>query len=430
MKILEDHLMMNFRIENCLFAIISIVVILNTNIFAVDRPPAKKGEPITSPGFSAEFLPGLNHIGAIPEKQYVIAFSNGDLSNSWSFVFAKDIISLGQKYADRFGMKLIWSNAHANSYRQLENVQSLLAQNPDLLIISPNESKILTIIDQWCSKAEVSLICIDRGIDVKPGRQGSSYISLIQMDNFKLGIANGISVVKKLTEKYGEPRGNLIEIPGILGSSPAIQRSIGQRWVLKNFPKIRIVAMSPGDYERKKSYEAALNILGKWPKGTIDGMIGGCDESGLAFLKAAEQLGRTELFGYIWGADGSIQFLEKILEGKVEQSSEYSPFYAMITLEYAVQYLNGNPIPPIIMMPSRDYKTNTPAQKDKLKELIKYCKHNDLEFVPMELGGLDIFKIDPAKIEKYYPIPFYKDSEVFKELKKIKPYAIEKPYMQ
>lgn len=428
----ENGLTMDFKTIRPGFMTIAVMVLLTVNYaaFAAERSPAKKGEPVTPPNFSPEWLQGLNQVGAIPEKQYVIAFSNGDLSNSWSFVFARDIIKLGQIYADRFGMRLIWTNAHANSYKQLEDVKNLLAQKPDLLIISPNESMPLTIIDQWCTKAGVPLVCIDRGIDTEPGRQQSSYISLIQMDNFKLGMANGISVVKKLTKKYGEPKGNLIEIPGILGSSPAIQRSIGQRWVLKNFPKIRIVAMSPGDYERKKSYEAARDILEKWPKGTIDGMIGGCDESGIAFLKAAEDTGRTELFGYIWGVDGSVRFLEKIIEGKVEQSSEYSPFYAIITLEYAIQYLNGNSIPPVIIMPFRDYQANSPAQKDKLKEFVKYCISDNLEFVPMELGGLDIFQTDPDKIEKYYPVPFYKDPKVLEELKRVQPYAVEPPYTE
>ena len=417
--------------SNRLFMVIVVVIVCTISMStAAERPPAKPGEPITPRDFSVKFFPGLNHVGAVPKKQYVIAFSNGDMSNAWRHAFVQDVTSFGQKYAERFGIRFIWANAHANSSQQLKDVRNLLAQQPDLLIVSPNESAALTVIDQWCAQAGVPLICIDRGLDTEPGRKGSTYIALIQMDNIRIGIDNGIRVVKKLTEKYGEPRGNLVEIPGILGSSPAIHRSMGQHWVLSHFPKIRIVAMVPGDYAREKSFEAARDILKMWPRGTIDGMIGGCDESGMAFLEAAYMMGRKELVGYVWGSDGAVWFLEKILEGEGDESSEHAPYYGLFTFEYAIHYLNGETIPSLIMIPGRDYKADTPEQRAKLKEFVRYLRKHDVNYVPVELGGYELFTTDPEELRKYYPVPFYEDPKVLEKMNKIKPYEVQEPYMK
>jgi ribose transport system substrate-binding protein len=388
----------------------------------------KKGRPEELDHWSEIQRPGVIPFVPSAEKPYVIAFSNGDMSNTWRLAFVKDMVRTGEEYERRYGIRFIWTNAHANSSKQLEDVQDLLLQEPDLLIISPNESGPLTIVKDWCEDAGVLLVCVDRGIDAEPGARGSVYKALVQMDNYKIGIANGISVVKKLIEKYGEPKGNLVEIPGILGSSPALHRSIGQRWVLSRFPKIRIVAMQPGDYERKRSYEAARDILQKWPRGSIDGMIGGCDESGLAFLKAAEEAGRTELYGYIWGSDGNINFLEKLREGLVEQTSEHSPYFGSITFEHSIRLLNGETIPPVIMIPGRDFQADTHEKREALDKAIQYCKQSDLLFIPPDFGFQSLFQIDTDQMNEYYPVPYYLDEDMRDSLSGIKPYAIEMPY--
>jgi hypothetical protein len=65
----------NIKFKACIltimFAILSLI--FNYSVYAVDRPPAKKDKPITPKFFPVEFLLGLDHFGAIPEKLKEIA---------------------------------------------------------------------------------------------------------------------------------------------------------------------------------------------------------------------------------------------------------------------------------------------------------------------------------------------------------------------
>jgi ribose transport system substrate-binding protein len=189
------------------------------------RADAPKAEPITPRDFPKSLLPGVDQVGAVPLKKYKIAFSNGDMGNVWRRTFWEDMDAYSQEYKKRFGIDFIVSNAGNNTTKQLQDVQSLLAQKPDLLILSPNEAGPLNVVVELCEKAGVPMMTIDRGLDEPPGK--GKYITAIQIDGYRSGIANGAALVEALTKKYGSPKGLVAEIPGILGSSPAITLSQG-----------------------------------------------------------------------------------------------------------------------------------------------------------------------------------------------------------
>ena len=88
--------------------------------------------------------------------------------------------------------------------------------------------------------------------------------------------------------------------------------------------------------------------------------------------------------------------------------------------------LNGEEIPSRIMLPQRNYAAATPEMRAKLEELVKYNKENNLAFVPMELGGQDVFVVDSEELQKYYPKVFYEDPK----LMEVKPFTEEEPYTE
>jgi ABC-type sugar transport system substrate-binding protein len=383
------------------------------------REDALTGESITPADFPASFLPGLDKIGAIPAKKYVVAISNGDMANEWRRSFWEDMENFGKLYAERFGIEILAANSGANSTKQIQDVQALLAQSPDILLMAPNEAAPLSVVADLCEQAGVPLITVDRMIDRKPGE--GAFVSAIMIDGYLNGVANGISIVEKLTEKNGAPKGNIAEIAGVLGSNVSIERSMGIRRVLSEYPDIKVVTVRNGEFDRDASYKAAQDILTVNPKGTLDGIVGACDTSSIAAIEACKAAGRTELLGYIWGVDGLVEALDAIVAGEMVETNECPPYFGMTAFEYAIQYLNGETIPNRIPVPQRDFRADTPEMKAELERIIAECKAAGNLFVPSSRGGYSVMVPNAEVLARFYPKPYWEQPESY--YTEFKPYT-------
>lgn len=375
---------------------------------AVERAAALEGEPITPTDFPADLLPGIDSPGVVPDKQYFIVYSNGDMNDLWRLNHVRDMEKFGNLYSERFGIKFMWANAGNNSAKQVSDIESLLSMKPDLLIFSPNEAEPLVAVHEMCNELGIPFVTVDRGIASEPGT-GDMYKCSISMDFLYQGVAQGKMIVKYLTEKYGEPKGNVVELAGLAGSSPAIQRSQGINLVFKDYPDIRIIASKPTGFDRKQSYEIIQDWLETYPAGEIDAVAGSFDEGILGALQAIKEAGRDELIGEpLFGVDAIKNFLIGISEGECSYTVESPPFYGMLGFEYGIRFLMGEELPPYIMLPMRSYWSGNEVEA-LLQEHIDYLVENNMDFVPLEVGGQSGLYVDVSDI---YPTSWIEDSSL------------------
>jgi len=366
------------------------------------RKPALQGQAITPTDFPTKFLPGITKPGAIPKKQYFVVYSNGDMNDLWRLNHVRDMENFGNRYNKEFGIKFMWTNAGNNSPKQVSDIESLVALNPDLLIVSANESEPLSAIYEFCQSQEVPFITVDRGI-AKPlawTSKDDSYILHISMDFMAQGVFTGKAVVDYLTEKNGKPMGNIVELAGIPGSEPGIHRSIGLNLVVDKYPDIRIVATRPTEFDRKKAYETMSDWLQKYPAGTIDAVMGSFDEGNLGALQAIKEAGRDELVGPQFGIDAVLEFLEDITKGETFMTVETPPYFGMLAFEYGIRYLNGEKIPDLVMLPNRVYFGEPEEKRAILDKHISLMKQFRKDFPLIEWGGQAELSYDVAE---YYP---------------------------
>ena len=397
-----------------MFLLFVVSVMLLTAVFpfegkAADREPALKGEPITPTDFPTSLLPGIDKPGAIPEKKYFVVYSNGDMNDLWRLNHVKDMEAFGNAYTARFGMKFLWANAGNNSAKQVSDIESLIALKPDLLIVSANEAEPLSVIYDMCEEVGVPLITVDRGI-AEPlawDDPDDLYILHISMDFMYQGVVQGQKIVEYLTKKHGKPIGNVVELAGLAGSEPAIHRSIGLNLVLDQYPDIRIIASRPTAFDRQKSYEIMRDWLETFPAGTIDAVAGSFDEGNLGAIQACKEAGRMELVGEAqFGIDGVAEFLEGIVKGETNLTTETPPYFGMLAFEYGIRYLNGEEIPSRVMLPMRTY---TSGKMDLLKSHLEMMKENKKDFPLVEWGGQQELYVD---VSKYYPKSWTEDASL------------------
>ena len=376
------------------------------------REDAKEGGHAITP--ETMQLQGIDKPGVIPKKKYFITFSNGEMGNGFTRVFVDDMEAVAKQYEEQFGIRYEWTNAGNNSTQQLSDIQSLLAKNPDILICSPNEAEPLNVIVEWCTEAKVPLLIMDKELLAQPGE--GTYVAVLSYDFFLQGVQMGIGVRDYLYSKYGEYKGDVAEIAGIMGANASIERSQGMNLVLGQYPDINVVVMRDGEWDNALSYTCAQDILTTFPEGTLDVVCGSCDEQCFAFMEAAKAMGRTDLVGAYIGADSPTLMLEYILNGEAFATAENSPYYGIPTFEYAIRYLNGEDIPQRIMMPNRFWRITNDQQRAEMQKIVDECKAQNLEFVPSSMGGFDTFLGYADDVKEIYPVPLAEDRERYKDV--------------
>ena len=321
------------------------------------------------------------------------------MQDDWRAAFYDDMVSSLDYLKNEFGVEYITANSGADSAKQIEDIRSLLAQEPDMLLFSPNESAPLAVVADMCEEAGIPFITIDRSIDATVGE--GEYIADIEGDNYKDGIAMGISIVNALTEKFGEPKGNVAEICGTVGSSVGAQRSGGIRTVLADYPDIKIIQVLDGQFDDATAHDDAQDIF-TTNGDKIDLLVSAVDMGCAQAMEVAKTMGYNDVI-YVC-SNGNVTFLkDHLLNGDAYSVIEYPPYYGITALEYAIHYLNGYDIPKQILLAQRNYMIDTPEKKEALQAMVDECVANGDAYVPGSLGNYDIFSCEGPLWDKYYP---------------------------
>jgi len=129
-----------------------------------------------------------------------------------------------------YDIELIIRDAHDQSDQQIEDIKYLINQNIDILIVSPNEAGPLTAIVEEVYSLGIPVIVIDRMIN------SHQYTAFLGGNNYDIGVGAAHYAAQLM-----EGEGKVLEITGLPGSTPAIERGQGFREGLKNYPGIEIV---------------------------------------------------------------------------------------------------------------------------------------------------------------------------------------------
>ena len=147
-------------------------------------------------------------------------------------------------------VELCFAAAYDSDERQVQQIDSLVATGIDLLIVAPNQVQTISpAIDR----------AYDRGIPVIVFERKTSsqkYTAFISADNYEMGRVMGNYVASRLGG-----HGRVLEVMGLQGSSPAIERHRGFADAISQHPGIEIAATLQGDWTEESAYEATKEWL-------------------------------------------------------------------------------------------------------------------------------------------------------------------------
>ena len=224
------------------------------------------------------------------------------------------------------GVDVRFSSADDDSRRQMEQIRQFISQGVDLLVISPNQSHTITPAVEEAFDAGIPVILFDRKID------SPKYTAFIGADNVELG-----RIMGRYMADFLDGKGQVVEIQGLEGSSPAYDRHKGFQEALEAYPRISLIASPYGGWLQEGGRKAMQALVDKGVQ--PDAVFGQNDRMAVG---AREALGnRTDIayFGVDALPDGGLQ---DVIDGVLTASYLY-PTRGDLVMELAMNILSGKP---------------------------------------------------------------------------------------
>lgn len=268
--------------------------------------------------------------GAGGGSKFVIGFSQANKAEPWRTWMDNTLMKEAAKHPE---IEVRYADAQQDNSKQVADVENFLRQRVDLLIISPNEAKPLTGVVKRVYDSGIPVIVLDRSIE------GDTYTTFIGADNREIGKAAGEYAAQLLGG-----RGNVVELKGLPGSPPAIDRSAGFRDAMAQHPDIKIVQDPVADWLRDKGREQTEAALRANEK--IDLIYGHNDPMAMGAYLAATAMNRANNLKIIGidGLPGPEGGAKAVQDGKLSASFLY-PNCGKEAIETAVQIMNKQQTP-------------------------------------------------------------------------------------
>lgn len=210
------------------------------------------------------------------------------------------------------GVEVEIRTAKDNNRNQIADIKYFIDKKVDLLIVAPNEAAAITPVVEKAYRQGIPVVVIDRKI------LSDKYTAFVGADNYEIGKDVGQYILNRLHGK-----GKVLEITGLEGSTPAMERHKGLTDVLKEEPGIEITASVDGAWQQSVAGEKMDSVF--QTNKNIDLVFAQNDRMAIgAYLSARQQqLEKEMLFVGIDALPGKEYGVEQIINGVLDATFIY-----------------------------------------------------------------------------------------------------------
>lgn len=250
--------------------------------------------------------------------------------DSWRHKMNDEILREAMFYD---GVAVEIRSAGDDNRKQAEDVRYFMDKGVDLLIISANEAAPMTPVVEEAYQKGIPVILIDRKI------LSDKYTAYIGADNYEIGRAVGNYIASSLQGK-----GNVVELTGLGGATPAMERHQGFMAAISNFPDIKLIDKADAAWESGPAEVEMDSMLCRHPK--IDAVYAHNDRIAPGAYRAAKKVGREKemLFVGIDALPGKGNGLELVLDSVLNATFIY-PTNGDKVMQLAMNILEKKPYP-------------------------------------------------------------------------------------
>ena len=280
-------------------------------------------------------VPHPDSLIASPGRRIVLGFAQVGSESEWRVANTKSI----KAAAAKAGIDLLFEDGKQHQENEISAIRSFIRKKVDVIAFSPIVESGWDEVLREAKSAGIPVIMTDRSVDLK---DDSLWLSFMGSDFTEEGRRAARWLVEKL--KTSNPI-NIVELQGTIGSSPAIERTIGFTEILKAYPNYRIITSESGDFLKEQGYEIMKKILAREQR-KIDAVFAHNDDMAIGAIKALEEAGlkpgKNIMIVSIDAAHGAFMAM---IEGKLNCAVECNPLLGPQLMKAIQDDENGKDLP-------------------------------------------------------------------------------------
>ena len=245
------------------------------------------------------------------EPVYRIGFSQCTNGDAWRKAM---LAGMEKELSFHPNVQFQMLDARNDTELQRRHIQEFIRQRVNLLLISPNQATPLAELVDTAYARGIPVIILDRRTT------SPHYTAYVGGNNLEVGRTAARYAAQLLHE-----RGQVLEILGRPGSSPATDRHLGFTQALAAYPNLHLTAQLTGSWQPESVLEQLPGLLRTRPN--INLIFAHNDPMGRAAHQVVQQLGlarRIRIIG-VDGLPGPGNGLQLVATGDLQATLLYSP---------------------------------------------------------------------------------------------------------
>lgn len=266
------------------------------------------------------------------KKTYKIGISQCS-SDDWRAKMNEEIMLEAMLHDD---VVIEIKSAHSDSHKQIKDIEYFADNDFDVIVVAPNEAETLTPVIKKIYEEGIPVILFDRNIN------DTTYTQRIGVDNVGMGRSAAEYALNLI------PSGlKVIEIYGLPGSTPAIDRSKGFKEIIE-LAGSEILGSGPADWEQDKAVNVAESLLYEHPDANL--IFAHNDRMALGAREVLEAKDRKDI--KIIGIDAAPKIgIKAVADGKIDATFLY-PTEGHLVLREAIKIAKDEPYEREVMFPT------------------------------------------------------------------------------
>ena len=255
-----------------------------------------------------------------------------------SYEFIVNIKEAMEIRAQELGVRLIINDAERSAEKQIQQIESFIAQRVDAIILNPCEVEASSPAVDKAIQAKIPIVNVNSETRSVP----TAFVGSRDEQSAEIAI-------NFLAERL-EGKGRIVMLSGYPGQAAEIKRSQGAKSTLKKHAGLQLIAEQTANWSREEGMALMENWLQAY-KDEIDGVFAQNDEMGMGALQALESAGVKDRIVLV-GVDAIADALKAVKDGRLDATVfQNAKGQGSRAVETALQIIRGEPYEEAVFIP-------------------------------------------------------------------------------
>ena len=266
-----------------------------------------------------------------------IALIMKSLANEFFKTMEEGAVAHHKEHSEQYDLTVVGIKDEQDVAKQIDYVESIMAQKVDAIVIAPADSKALVPVCKKAMDAGIIVVNIDNKFDAAVLADKGVKIPFVGPDNCKGARLAGVYLASKL-----KPGDKVAIIEGIPNAFNGIQRKLGFEDAMKA-AGMNIVSSQSGYWETSKAEPIASAQITE--HADLKAVLCANDSMALGAIAAIRAAGKSDDVLVI-GFDNITAVQRLLKEGKILCTvDQHADKLALYGIEYALEMLKGQGTP-------------------------------------------------------------------------------------